>query len=327
MRKGISREAAHTDLARIARQLEREHPETNTGIGADALMLRDWMVDDARASLLMLFGTVVCVLLVACANIANLLLVRALTRAREFTMRVALGATRWMILRQLLIENLMLSILASITAFLLAVALRGILQATLPFQLTGPLPMIVDWRVGAFSALMAVTATLVFGIGPAIRASRVHPQQLKTGGSASRSDRTRRVHAALIAGEIAVALVLLIGAGLMLTTLARLQRVDLGLDPARVSTQRLFLPPTRYQSREAAHAFYWSLMDRTKALPGVERVALYAYVPLGGSFSNARYHPRRRYKPGRTGGLDLLDRFSWVLPGSRHAARARPRLQ
>ena len=237
-------------------------------------MLRDWMVEDVRPSLLVLFGAVVCVLLVACTNMANLMLARALTREREFAIRVALGASRWMIVRQLLAEGLILSALASGVGLVLAVTLRGMLEATLPFQLTGIMPIVVDWRVAAFSALVAMTVTLAFGLGPAIRASKVQPQPLKSGEA--RPDPIAHAGSRLfaIAGEIAVALVLLIGAGLMLSTLARLQRVDVGLDAAHVSIQRIFSSPTRYPRREAVHDFFRELMDRTRALPEVERVAL-----------------------------------------------------
>ncbi|MGB7922912.1 MAG: ABC transporter permease [Pyrinomonadaceae bacterium] len=283
LKPGLTPKRAQASLNSIARQIEQDHPESNTGIGVYLVPLNQEAVGDIRPALLILLSAVSFVLLIACANVANLLLARATARRREIAVRIALGASRRRLIRQLVTESLLLSLIGGGLGLLLALWGKQLLASRIPEFITRVKEITIDYRVLGFTLLISLLTGIIFGLIPALQASRPDLNEaLKDGGqSLGGGARRNRIGEILVVTEVALALVLLIGAGLMIRSFMRLQQVDPGFDPRNVLTMRLTLPASKYQANQQG-AFYRQVMERVKALPGVQYVAVTNSLPLSG---------------------------------------------
>ena len=282
--------------------------------GMFALPLTEFAYGDLKTPLLILLGGVAFVLLIGCANIAGLLLARASARAGEMAVRSALGASRWQLIRQTLVESSLLGLLGALSG--LAAALGGIrvLLWLAPENVSAGLSIRPDGYVLLFTAIISVFASLFFGIIPAWQASWARQSfLLKEGGRSGTVSRSRqRIRSSLVVGEVALALVLLVGAGLFLRSLARLQRVGPGFDPGGVMTAAIALPDSQYPE-EKRLAFYQTLVERLQAIPGVSAAAAAAPLPFSGSASSASFNIEGRpVGPGDPGPHSDL---RWISPG------------
>ncbi len=285
LKSGVTLERALADLNTIAQQLAQQYPESNKGWSVRGQKFYDWIVpEQSRRSLLVFVGAVMFVLLIACSNVANLLLARAAARQKEIAIRVALGAGRLRIVRQLLSEALLLALLAGGLGLLVAVwtveALKTMNPATLP-RLD---ELSVDGRVLAFSLLLSLVTGVLFGLFPALQASQpdLNETLKESGRSGAGAAGRQRVRGALVIVEVALSVALLVGAGLLLRSFAKLQDVKPGFEPNNLLTMRISLPRSRYRENAECWNFYTRLLQETKALPGVQDVALTSLVPLGG---------------------------------------------
>jgi putative ABC transport system permease protein len=284
LKPGVTMDQATADLQGIATRLAQDYPKTNQGQGATLVTLRQALIGrNIRTALLVLLGAVGLVVLIACANVANLLLARAAGRARELAVRVALGAGRGDLIRQALTESVVLAAAGGILGLLLSTWITGALSALRPVALRNVGALGVDGAVLAFTAGVVLLTGLLFGLVPALQASRAADLHttLQTGGRAQITTREGwRLRSGLISAELALAVILLTGAGLLLKSFARLERVDPGFDSRGVLTFQLSLPDVRYPKPEQAGIFYDQLLTSVRALPGVERASAISGLPL-----------------------------------------------
>jgi putative ABC transport system permease protein len=289
LKPGHTRGSAQTEMSAIAASLGRERPGSNQGVTVRVDALQDAVVSGSRSSLLLMFGAVGFVLLIACVNVANLFLARAAERQREMSIRAALGAGAPRLLRQLLSESLTLALTGGTLGLLLAIAGTRLLIDLLPpgtprLDLVG-----IDGRVLGFTLLTALLTGVAFGLVPARQAS--HPdlhEALKESGRSLVAVVRPRLRRALVIGEIAIALVLLVGSGLVLKSFLLLRRVDPGFDPRRLLTAHVSLPEGRYGVPARTVEFYQQVLQRVRDLPGARAAALTSFLPLdetGYSFS------------------------------------------
>jgi putative ABC transport system permease protein len=283
LRGGVGLDRAAEEMRRLAARLERQYPDTNADYSASVVPLRDRLVGPVRPALLILLGAVGFVALIACANVANLLLIRGVSRRSEIAVRVALGAERGRLVRQLLTESLLLALAGAALGLALA---AGAIELILNFG-PGDIPRLaevgIDGGVLAFLVGTTLAATLLFGLAPALQSSRAPIEGLRgvTGG-ASLQQRARRMRQALVVAEVALALALSAGAGLMLRSLMRLSAVDPGFQSERVLTFELSLPEARYPDDGRVGAFADQLLVRLRALPGVRASGAIFGLPLTG---------------------------------------------
>jgi putative ABC transport system permease protein len=288
LKPGASVEQADRELKRVALERQREQPEFNTSMTALARPLRQQLVGNSERVLWMLLGAVGFLLLIGCANVANLLLARAADRDREVAVRISIGASPGRIVRQLLTESVLLSVIAAALGLLVAVKGTHALVALVPSGISTVQSLAdvsADWRVLAFAGVVAVATGLLFGVVPARQAIRADVQEtLKEGGrSGSGASRSGvRLRNALVVAEMSLALVLLTAAGLMVRSFAALQQVDLGFRADGVLTARLSLPPRKYPNDTAIVQFFQEAESRIAALPGVRAVGWISYLPLTG---------------------------------------------
>ena len=271
LKPGITRAAAQSEMDAIAAQLEREYP-VNAGTGIRIVPMHEEIVGDVRRPLWILLGAVCFVLLIACTNVANLLLARAASRQRELAIRSALGASRRRLLRLMLTESLIMGLIGGAAGLLLAVWCTEVLKPLAPAWLPRLATISVDWQVIVYALVASMLTGMIVGIIPALHAAgRNLVTNLKEGGrTGTDSIRGRRVRAGLAIGELAVALVLLVGAGLLVRTIVALNSQDPGFASTGVLTLQLDLPQAKYDSPEQIVAFYDQLIERLSALPGVE---------------------------------------------------------
>jgi predicted permease len=278
---GVTAPQADADLAAIAARLAHDYPDSARGLRAYTLPLREQLVGDARRPLLLLSLAIGAVLLIACANIAGLLLARAASRVREIAVRTALGAQRGRIVRQLLTESLLLSALGVVPGLLIAIWALSFLEQLIPESLTLWLHPTLDARALACTLVLSLATGLLFGLAPALQTSRIDVNEpLRQGGRTSTDAGPRRLRGALVVAEIAATLVLLVGAGLLAQTLYRMRYVDLGLQPERLLTLRTVLPSQKYGELQKRAAFYEEVLERVAHLPGVSRAGYGTSVPL-----------------------------------------------
>src|SRR5829696_1611302 len=283
LREGITPEAAQAELDAISARLAASYGVTNAGWGVDLDPLKEELVGELKSTLFMLLAGVGLLLLIACANVANLLLARASGRRREVALRLALGANRRRVVRQMLTESVLLSLAGGALGAALSVWLTDLLVALAPADTPRLAEASADWRVLLFAAGASVLTGVVFGLAPAWQASRYDLQEsLKEGGRGVAGSRSR-VRSSLVVAEVALSLLLLAGAGLLVKSFARLQAVDPGFDPGGVMSMRLSLPGARYKEPARKAEFYAALMERVQALPGVESAGATLSLPLGGS--------------------------------------------
>lgn len=288
---GVSRERAQADMDTICRRLEQAYPDTNKGRTVRVDSLLDKVVGDIRRALLVLLGAVVFVLLIACANVANLLLVRAAAREKEMAIRTALGAGRWRTIRQLLTESLVLASLAGLlglaAGFFGVIMLKSYLQgsaSTFTLRLPRVEDITIDPPTLLFSLAIALLTGLVFGLAPALHAAKADLQGTlkESGRSMSSGQRSRRVRAALVVAEVGLALVMLSGAGLLMRSFLRLAAVDPGFEPKNVLTMTVSLAGQNDFVGPKRIAFYEQLFQRIEALPGVQSASAVNHLPLAG---------------------------------------------
>jgi putative ABC transport system permease protein len=281
LKPGVTRGAAQSEMDAIAARLEKAYP-SNAGLGIRLVTLHEELVGDVKRPLLIVLGAVCFVLLIACANVANLLLTRAASRQRELAIRAALGAARTRLVRQLLTESVVLGLLGGAAGLLLAILATNWLQMFAPPELPRLSEITVDRRVLAYAAGASVFTSLLFGLLPALHASRRDSGgQLKEGGRTGTDGRRGgRVRAALAVGELAIALVLLVGAGLLIRSVIALNNEDPGFATRGMLTLRLQLPSAAYREPARILNFYEQLIERLEALPGVESAAAGSTVLL-----------------------------------------------
>ena len=263
----------------------------DSSYGILAMPLREQMVKQSKLTLLILSGAVVFVLLIACANVANLLLARAAGRQTEMAIRLAVGASRTRLLRQLFTESLLLSIIGACCGLLLALWGRDFLVSLMADWMPRAQQIKLDLRVLTFTAMVAMLAGVIFGLAPALASSQPNLNEaLKEGGQQHSGSRQRnRLRSLLVVSEVALALVLLIGAGLLIRSLSRLHEIKLGFDTKNVLTMRLSLPRTKYNNGQPITEFYQQVVDKVRALPGVESAGLVDTLPLTDEDSTSRF--------------------------------------
>ena len=282
LKSGVTLEQAQTEMALIARQLEQQYPNDNVGHGVKLVSLHEDVVGDVRRALLVLFGAVGCVLLIACANVANLLLTRAAARQKEMTIRIALGAPRRRLIRQLLTESLLLAVVGGGVGLLLALWITDLLTRIKAVNIPRLEQISIDGRVLAVTMGFSLLTGLITGMAPAFRSSKPNLNQgLNEGTRTSAGPGRRRIGRLLVILEVALALVLLVGSGLMVKSFVRLVSVDPGFNPRHVLTASLSLPGPRYPKPQQQMRFFEELIERIKVLPGVEVVGATTRTPLG----------------------------------------------
>jgi putative ABC transport system permease protein len=299
VKTGVPLEQANAELRTIAAALEKKYPETNTKGSAGSQPLRDEMVGDVRTALYVLFGAVACLLLIANANVANLMLARASGRGKEIALRAALGASRARIIRQLLTESVLLAGLGGLLGLLIAKWGTDALIAAVPQNIPRVTNIQLDGAVLAFTLLLSLATGIIFGLVPAWQASHVDLNTTLKSGSrgAGGSEGKHRMRNALVMVEVALALILLICAGLLIQSFARLGRVDTGMRTERLFTARIGLPEAAYPKPENIISFFDRLMPRIRAIPGVESATIVWPLPLSGSNNISSFDIEERPMP------------------------------
>ncbi len=297
---GVELDRARAEMAEVSRRLEQAHPDFNTGWGVSLVPLAEQLVGDVRPALLLLLAAVALLLLVACANVANLLLARAAGREREIAIRTALGAGSGRIFRQLATESVILVVAAAVLGLWLGTVGTGTLLTLLPDDLAVPQMegVHLNGSVLAFTTLLTLATGLVFGLVPALGtwSSRL-TRGLGGGRGESGSRRHRWLRNGLVVAEIALALVLVLGAGLLFRSFVELRGVDPGLDLENVLTARVTLPRSTYDSPETRTAFFAEAGERLAALPGVESASAIQWLPLSGRRSATTFFVEDRPQP------------------------------
>jgi predicted permease len=291
LKPGVTEEAAHREMTAIGAELERLYAKDNLGIGLKAVSLRDSMVGDTRKPLLALLASAALVLLITCANLAGAMLSRTIARRKEFAVRVALGAGRGRLLRQLLTESVLLALAGGAAGLALAVGalamLRGLALAAIPSYAA----LTLDTGAILVTFAMALATGLAFGVGPAISVGRADPQRTlrdETRGT-SESVRSRRMRGVLVAGQIALCVSLLAGAGLLLRSLWAMTNAPIGFEPNGLLTMTLQPPGGKYGTLETRNRLFDEVLQRVRALPGVTDAAVVSQLPTTMANSNGLF--------------------------------------
>jgi putative ABC transport system permease protein len=284
LKPGVTLGQARSEMAAIASRLERQYPDTNTQMGVGLGPLKEWIVSDVQLPLIVFMVAVAFVLLIACANVVNLSLSRSAARSREVAVRSALGAGRGRIMRQLLNESLLLALTGGAIGLLLAVWLKDLLLAFSPGDIPRFDEIRLDWRVIGFTVGITLLTTLLTGLAPALSLSKPNlTSALKEGGQKGGVGQGGRLRGALVVAEIALALVLVVGAGLMIRSFRQLQQVDPGFDPNNVLSLSVSLPESKYPEDAQQRAFFDQAEQRIRRLPGVAAVGSTTTPALTGS--------------------------------------------
>lgn len=283
LKAGVGSEQAQAEITAIAARLEQQYPDENTRKGLRLESALAALVGNVRPALLILLGAVACVLLIACANVANLLLARATSRHKEMAIRAAMGASRLRVIRQLLTESVLLSLLGGAIGLLLAVWWSDLLIALGKDDIPRAVQVGIDWRVLGFTLGVSLLTGLIFGLAPAFHSSKSELiDTLKEGGrGTSEGGRRNKVRNVLVVTELAIAVVLLVGAGLLIQSLWRLQGVNSGLQSENVLTFNVGLPEVKYKSDRQSQ-FFIDLKSRLESMPGVQSASTIFPLPLSG---------------------------------------------
>jgi putative ABC transport system permease protein len=284
VKPGVTREQARSEMVGIAKRLEEQYPAYNTGTSADVVSLQDRLVQNVRPALLLLLGAVGFVLLIACVNVANLLLARASSRAREVAIRTSMGATRWRIVRGLLTESILISVTGGACGLLVASAALGPLLRLAEGSVPQVFTVALDRPVLLFTFLVSVLAGLIFGIVPALRTTKLDLRETLNEGSrgSTSGPAQHKLRGLLVATEIAFAMLLLIGSGLLLRSFSRLQEVPPGFRPDHLLVADLPLSQNAYGKPEQRFQFFDRVVDRARILPGVRSVGAASFLPVSG---------------------------------------------
>ncbi|MFL6275566.1 MAG: ADOP family duplicated permease [Blastocatellia bacterium] len=284
LKPGVTMAQAQAEMTTIAARLEQDN-RYNKGFTAEVVPLREQFVGNVRPALLILLGAVAFVLLIACANVANLLLARAAAREKEIAVRTALGAGRRRIVRQLLTESLLLALMGSLLGLGLAWWGTGALVAISPRDVVNLQGVGINLTVLLWTLLVSLLTGIIFGLAPAMEATRLNLNDaLKEGGKGAEGQgtRSRRLRSALVIAEVALALVLLVSAGLLIKSFTRLRQIDTGFDTNNVLTMVVNLPARKYKEDPQVVTFFQQAMERIRALPGVRAAGMVNYLPLYG---------------------------------------------
>src|SRR5256714_1453222 len=305
LKPGVTFEQAQNEMNVIGARLEQQYPEFNAKWGVTVVPLRTQFTGEIRKPLLILLGAVGFVLLIACANVANLLLARAASRKREIALRAGLGASRWRIARQLLTESVLLSLLGGGLGLMLAVWGTRALLSLSPPELLDIRSTTVNLPILGFTIALTLLTGIVFGLFPAFEASRFDlSEPLKEGGKTIVGGTgSQRMRSIFVVAQVALALVLLVGAGLLMKSLNRLQSVEPGFDPNNLLTMRVNLPPRKYDTDPKLINFFRQAVDQIRAIPGVESVGAINTLPFDGPYAGTDLSIEGQ--PKRPAGQDL----------------------
>ena len=290
---GVSLDQARSEMDALAGSFIQQYPRSYLGPGGEdggwritVVPLSDQITGSVKPALLILMGAVVLLLLIACANTANIMLARVAGRTRELAIRMALGASRGAIIRQLLAESIVLAILGGGLGLLLTLWFKDLILAINPDRIPRLAEVDVDWRVISFTAAVSVLTALVFGTAPALQASTTKIKRwLRDGGDlfGSAKRRQTRLRSLLVVAEISISLVLLVSAGLLVRSMIRLSHVDPGFNPRNVLTMEIDLPAAKYSSEQQRRAFFQEVLDRVTSLSGVKSAGVVSILPMSGS--------------------------------------------
>jgi len=310
LKPGISRAQAQAEMTSIGARLEQQYPDKDLHHSVGIQPALEALVGDIRPVLLILLGAVGCVLLIACANVANLLLARAMSRHKEMAIRSALGASRLRVVRQLLTESVLLSLAGGALGLVLAVWWSDLLVALGKQDIPRALQVGLDWRVLGFTLAVSLLTGVVFGLVPALQASKTQlTETLKEGarGGSGEGARRNRVRNVLVVGELAIAVVLLVGAGLLIQSLWRLRQVSPGFESQNLLTFVVGIPEVKYPTEKQAQ-FYHDLVARVESLPGVRSASAVIPLPLSGDLFRISFETEGR--PMAKGDLPSADFFA-----------------
>jgi putative ABC transport system permease protein len=301
MKPGVTLGEVQAELDVIAANLAKTYPTTNDGVGFRATPIRDEEVRDIRAALYAMLGSVLFVLLIACANVANLMLAKAATRSREVAIRTALGAGRMRIIRQVLTEGLLLGLIGGGLGVILSMWSIDLIRAMIPVEIPFWIRFDLDWRVLTFAVIATLLSSTLFALLPALQTSQPDLSgELKEGGRVSTgSAETLRLRGLLVVAQVALALILLVGAGLMMRSFLHLQGAQQGFDPNNLLTFRVGLPPTQFKDEKVVHAFWPRLRQNLRALPGVEDVSFISDLPASKNIDLHVFHVEGQPEPKR----------------------------
>lgn len=303
---------AQADLSAIMGRLQQQFPQSNAGRDVVVRTVLDDTVLNYSKLMPAFWGAALFVLLIACANVANLLLARASGRSKEISVRLALGASRWRIVRQMLTESCLLGVAGGALGVLIALWALAAFKAVLPDDAPAMMPgfenLGINWRVLGYTALVSLFTGVLFGLAPAWQASKPDLNETLKDGRAGGGIARNRLRGAFVVAEVALALVLLIGAGLLMKSFLNLLKANPGFQPDNVLTMTLTLPPAKYREPEKKAAFYDQLLQRVSVLPGVERAGFISHLPLGQSNSSSSFLVEGQPEPP---------------PGQQHEARER----
>jgi len=293
LKPGVAIDQARNELVNIAERLRQLYPATNSNIGIEMMAMRQHLIGNLRAIILLVFGAVALILLIACVNVSNLLLTQSTVRRHELTIRAALRAGRGRLVRQLFVEGLLLSMLGGVAGLALASSSIPVLRSGLLGIMTEKLPgldaIAIDLRTLAFSVGVSLLTSVLFGLLPALQVSRITLNQtLKEGGKGSSGGRNN-LSRALVIAEVGISVVVLVCAGLLVRSFQKLRQVDLGFRADHLLSLKIELPRSRYQKEEQVRNFYQQLTSRIETVPGVQRVGVIDQLPLAPSFRVSRF--------------------------------------
>jgi putative ABC transport system permease protein len=301
LKPGVTSEQARAEMVGITKRLEQQYPDYNTGISANIIGIQDQMVQNVRPALLLLLGAVAAVLLIACVNVANLLIARAASRGREVAIRTAMGASRGRVLRQLLTESVLLSLSGGVLGILMAIAALGPLVKLASGSVPKAVTISLDYRVLLFTLAVSIFTGIFFGIAPALSTTKLDLRETLNEGSrgSTAGPGQHRIRGLLVAAEIAAAMLLLIGSGLLLRSFQRLQEVPPGFQSDHLLAADLPLSRNAYAKPEQRFEFFDRLVERAQALPGVRSAAAASALPVtsGGGAIHFNIHGRPPKSP------------------------------
>jgi predicted permease len=314
LQRGVTLAQAQAEADGISARLAAEYPESNTGKGLVLRELQSYMVRNVRTSLLLLIGTTVAVLLIACGNVAGLLLARGEQRQSEIAVRSALGASRGRMLRQLMTESVMLTVGAGLLGVLVAYLLQGLLLRLLPVGDLGVHPPAVNAAALAFTLIVSIATGLLVGVVPAFRSTSLEPaRQLRSDVRATAGAQRGHLRNGLVVVQVALSVALLIASGLLVRSMMQLSRVDLGFDADHLLTGQIQVQVTDYPTPEQRAQFFSSLLEDVQRLPGVEAATLINKLPIRSRWQNWSVRPAEAPRPLPVESFSAMAR--WVTPG------------
>jgi putative ABC transport system permease protein len=316
LKPGVTYDQAQAEVDTISRQLEQQYPDTNEGKALLVTPLHDAMVENVRTSLLLLMAAVSLVLLLACGNVAGLLLARGQTRLTEIAIRSAMGASRRRLIRQLLTESLMMAVLSGLAGVALAFAFQGLLTRLLPMGQLGIERPSVDAPMLLFALGVSLATGLIFGVVPAFQGTLVDiAQQLRSGTRATWARGSSLLRSGLVVLQVAISIVLLIGAGLLIRSLTLQMNINLGFNPTNLLTAGITLPENDYSTPERRITFFTSFVEEVESLPGVMSVGLVNRLPICNPAGNYYVYPADQPLEEKQSDMSRSADFRIALPG------------